>query len=304
MNSWLYGFSSSIWAHSIPLRLQILYDAEMRAVISYLQKLEAVIPPYDAKELCQWYVNTLAQVKFIQKENFYFDTEGDWLHVYVRAPCVYREACIAIAKDEIPLVCFRSLAFQSVLDLAQGKKYKQNIKDFSPETQCRICLGESALPCQVTGIEGITSLAVIKIGDIGPEPLMHTEFSFLDNKDAISDFLMRTGIFYSTAVGQGSEGTEGLFGPFPVAEHPNQFAMAYAFRLKDESLKDTRFKGQAYILLIIFYPRTKENLFIRVNLEKVMKSGVSTLGSLDELNNNFIEHLHKSIEKFLTWKTP
>ncbi|MFX1514539.1 MAG: hypothetical protein ACFFCQ_18375 [Promethearchaeota archaeon] len=59
LNSWLYGFSSSIWSNSLPLRLQILYDAEMRAVISYLRKLNAEIPPCGAKELCEWYVDTI-----------------------------------------------------------------------------------------------------------------------------------------------------------------------------------------------------------------------------------------------------
>ncbi|MHA2370786.1 MAG: response regulator [Candidatus Hodarchaeales archaeon] len=95
-------------------------------------------------------------------------------------------------------------------------------------------------------------------GGKGPEPIISEDLPFAQNAD---ELLMKMGIYYFTALGQGQGHSTGLFGPLPIADVPGYVALAYTFFIDDPSNIDPRADGRSYSLIAFSMPETLSPIF-------------------------------------------
>jgi len=119
------------------------------------------------------------------------------------------------------------------------------------------------------------SLVKFSFGETGPEPELGI------NTDSFSPIIFKKmGIYFMTAITQGNEYTEGLFGPLPVADHPRLLSMIFSYFIDARNIQgeiDPRFKGKIPALIAIIYPRNLESFFInRRQIRTILDNAIKT----------------------------
>lgn len=126
-------------------------------------------------------------------------------------------------------------------------------------------------------------------GGKGPEPIISEDLPFAQNAD---ELLMKMGIYYFTALGQGQAHTTGLFGPLPIADVPGYVALAYVFSIDDPSNEDPRDNGRSYSLIAFSMPETLSPIFSnRSIIASLFEKKLEEITARDEITLSFLVSL-------------
>lgn len=144
------------------------------------------------------------------------------------------------------------------------------------------------------------SLGFVKFGNMGGEYVVGDNQIELDI-DEVEVFYSRMGIFWFTAIGQGHQWISNLFGPLPVLDYYDYVSMAYSFKLKDETLTDTRAKGVDLVLLIFVVHRDLVSRYEkRDSIVKSIEKIIKKVGSIKYLSTAVLNDIRKEIEKLIS----
>ncbi|MHA1911003.1 MAG: PAS domain-containing protein [Candidatus Kariarchaeaceae archaeon] len=137
-----------------------------------------------------------------------------------------------------------------------------------------------------------TFMVVWKMSELGPEVVKSESVPL---KDEETD-LMRLGIYFSTAIGQGDSYTPGLFGPLPVLDSEVYNALVFSKRITDKNLEDPRFKGENFVLVAIIYPIFYEHLFYnRKEISKAFDGLMSSMEDVSDIDEHFLSAIEIKI---------
>ncbi|MFW9915448.1 MAG: response regulator [Candidatus Thorarchaeota archaeon] len=126
-------------------------------------------------------------------------------------------------------------------------------------------------------------------GGKGPEPIISEDLPFAQNAD---ELLMKMGIYYFTALGQGQAHSTGLFGPLPIADIPGYVALAYTFSIDDPSNLDPRANGRSYSLIAFSMPETFSPLFSnRSIIAGLFEKRLDEISTRGEITHSFLVSL-------------
>ncbi|MHA2250299.1 MAG: PAS domain-containing protein [Candidatus Kariarchaeaceae archaeon] len=142
-------------------------------------------------------------------------------------------------------------------------------------------------------------LSVIRFGDLGGELVVSDELDLIGEMHP-NIFFMKMGAYWFTAIGQGHNWSEGLYGPLPVLDILDYDSIAYSFRLQSKKLEDPRLKGEDLLMLMILVHKDKTQYFSKRELiskflsdyfNKFIEVEDLTDETLTELRNEFIPFL-------------
>ena len=122
----------------------------------------------------------------------------------------------------------------------------------------------------------------------GPTPVFN-EFE-MDH-----DLLIKSGIFFYTAIGQGMQLNTGLFGPLPFGEDDSNVALVYGSFVSDSDYP--RLKTQNYVLVVFV---AKSKLVALVDKKRLIDVLIMKLGEIEDfslLSEKEIRAMIKKIRK-------
>ena len=137
----------------------------------------------------------------------------------------------------------------------------------------------------------LSSVAVnlFKMGNIGPE-IVYSEDIPSNSKS--SDLLTKMGVFYITALGQGHDFHQGLFGPLPVPDNDTHFSFAFSFLISDSSNLDKRNRGKSFCILTLSFPKSLEKFFLtRKEIESGLDQYMQTFKRLEQIKRSHLQEL-------------
>ncbi|MFW9916184.1 MAG: PAS domain S-box protein [Candidatus Thorarchaeota archaeon] len=140
-----------------------------------------------------------------------------------------------------------------------------------------------------TFAENYIRITLFKMGARGPEPIIS------EVQEDQQSSLIRLGVFYAAALGQGSSAHLGLFGPlpFPLSDH---IGLAYSFLMHDPLSEDPRGQGQSYCFFVFSMPEGLERLFInRVAVGAFIKKELAKIANIQEIDLRFLETLKQQL---------
>ncbi|MHA2296297.1 MAG: hypothetical protein ACXADA_09760 [Candidatus Hodarchaeales archaeon] len=144
----------------------------------------------------------------------------------------------------------------------------------------------------------LSSMAVFMQSPTGPVPVYENgEKPQLPTKS--EQDMLKLGIFYSVAVGQGNCHSRGLFGPLPVLDSKFR-CLLFANNVKDPEQKDPRMNGKSYLVTCFFYHMALDSNISKKReiLEQIFLNYFQSHGYVDEVIDNLI-HLKKNLTCFL-----
>ncbi|MHA2495032.1 MAG: response regulator [Candidatus Hodarchaeales archaeon] len=136
-----------------------------------------------------------------------------------------------------------------------------------------------------------------KLAKSGPEVVSAQEggIPVKDELDMMG-WHLKAGLVFLTALGQGDEYHQGLFGPFPVPASKEHSALVYAKILADKDADDPRMPGRSYTVLGLFYPRVFESLIpTRDFLEDMVTNFLDGINDLSELDEKKLDMLKEQV---------
>ena len=117
---------------------------------------------------------------------------------------------------------------------------------------------------------------LFKNGQIGPEPVYFENLPDKLNMTSQKVILTELGLYLSLVISQGKGmDKEGLFGPLPWYQLPENELFLFSFLLKDPKIEDERKKENLLCFLAIFFPRKEEAIInsrieIETSLEELL----------------------------------
>ena len=108
----------------------------------------------------------------------------------------------------------------------------------------------------------------------------------------------KLGTFLSISVALGSEYYTGLYGPLPVAGHPQHETLVYAELLNDSSSPDSRFSGKNYVIFSFVYHKkmAEEILKLRNKIEEIFRNYFSIAKDIEKVNANLLNEIENDIK--------
>jgi hypothetical protein len=112
-------------------------------------------------------------------------------------------------------------------------------------------------------------------------------------------FITKLGLFYFTAIGQGGDYHQGLYGPLPVPNDKEHVSFVFSALVADEAQLDVRAEGQSYVLVCLLCQKTLVPKFIdRPLIEAAFGDLFATLEDISDINLNresFVNNLKLSL---------
>lgn len=133
--------------------------------------------------------------------------------------------------------------------------------------------------------------------------LIYSGLETLAIVDEVSEFLgedsdqyiAKLGLFYFTAIGQGGDYHQGLYGPLPVPNDKEHVSFVFAALVTDEAQLDKRAGGQSYTLVCLMCPRSQVPKYIdRPAIEANLDEMITSLKDVSEIkfqHESFISNL-------------
>jgi len=136
--------------------------------------------------------------------------------------------------------------------------------------------------------KAFTNIVIFKMNPEGPDPIISE--NVLDH-----DLLVRSGIFFYTAIGQGMQLNTGLFGPLPFGDDETDVALVYGTFVKDS--KYARLEGQNYILIVFIAKSHLVNLINKKRLIDILIEKIDKIEDFSSLIKEDLQVLIKEIRK-------
>lgn len=113
------------------------------------------------------------------------------------------------------------------------------------------------------------------------------EISRIFSKDQ-DQFILRLGLFYFTAIGQGGDYHHGFFGPLPIPGSKDWVSFVFATTVSDKSQQDSRANGKSYILTCLACERAKlPKCMDRPSIENALKELFASIRDVKEVDFSF-----------------
>ena len=144
------------------------------------------------------------------------------------------------------------------------------------------------IPAYCSWDQAFENTIIYKMTSVGPTPVF-TEFE-MDH-----DLLVKSGIFFYTAIGQGMQLNTGLFGPLPFGEDDSNVALVYGSFVSDSDYP--RLKTQNYVLVVFV---AKSKLVALVDKKRLIDVLIIKLGEIEDfsmLSEKDIRAMIKKIRK-------
>lgn len=139
-------------------------------------------------------------------------------------------------------------------------------------------------------ISNETYITIYKQSEIGPEIFVTDELRFSKTNKVVLE--TKLGVFFMTAVGQGSNSNEGLFGPLPFPDSPEYVSIIYACFINDPENVDPRAKGKTYCILVLTFPKTFEPYYAnRHFLTQIFENFTNQFEKLQDITNKSLGEL-------------
>ena len=137
---------------------------------------------------------------------------------------------------------------------------------------------------------------------IGPSVLLSINdeiFKSYKNIPKDNEFVItKVGLYLMTAIAQGLNQSEGLFGPLPVPEFPEINAVLYALHLNDKTQDDPRTNKKRYTIVTILYPKKYERIFLN---RKRIRSTILDYFQIDDISEITIEDMSVMFNEILNF---
>ncbi|MHA2362518.1 MAG: response regulator [Candidatus Hodarchaeales archaeon] len=137
---------------------------------------------------------------------------------------------------------------------------------------------------------------VFKVGNFGPEVVLAEEGPFEE------EVLHKMAIFYSVSLGQGDNEHQGLFGPLPIPDRPEDeesnkyLSLIYSFSVNDPSNLDPRAKGRSFSFLSVTMPESLIEIYSnRKALSEKLESIVNEIDSIEQVNHDFLKKIKEQV---------
>ncbi|MHA2498234.1 MAG: tetratricopeptide repeat protein [Candidatus Hodarchaeales archaeon] len=132
----------------------------------------------------------------------------------------------------------------------------------------------------------------IKFTERGPAVFCSHKIPFQDQQGR--SILSKAGIFYTTAVGQGTAHHQGFYGPLPLTE--NYSCLIYACHLSDATMHDPRLSGKTYCLICLGYPNEFSRFFVnRATLSATFEEQIREVNDVSEIGQSFLDRLRRDL---------
>ncbi len=126
---------------------------------------------------------------------------------------------------------------------------------------------------------------IYKMTKAGPAPIF-------SECDMDSDLLIKSGIFFYTAIGQGMQLNTGLFGPLPFGDDKSNVALIYGTFVKDSDYP--RLKGENYILVVFV---VKSKLVALIDKKRLIDILIVKINEIEDFSNLNEEDLREMIQE-------
>ncbi len=94
------------------------------------------------------------------------------------------------------------------------------------------------------------------------------------------NLLLKSGIYFYTAIGQGIYYRTGLFGPLPFGGIQGEVAFIYSSLIDDSSVEDSRMKGKNYILICFIAKEIDVDLIDRNKFSEIISNQINKIKDL------------------------
>lgn len=97
-------------------------------------------------------------------------------------------------------------------------------------------------------------------------------------------FIMRLGLFYFTALGQGGNYHQGFYGPLPVPNEKEHVSFVFSSIVSDQAQLDPRAGGQSYVLVCLVCHKSQVPKYMdRPAIEADFESKFAMIGDISEI---------------------
>ncbi|MFQ5980387.1 MAG: hypothetical protein ACE5OZ_19805 [Candidatus Heimdallarchaeota archaeon] len=146
---------------------------------------------------------------------------------------------------------------------------------FSDVDRSREAFSQEDLHTAILVYSGIEGIALID------------EISSIFSKDH-GQFILKLGLFYFTAIGQGGDYHHGFFGPLPIPGSKDYVSFVFATTVLDKSQQDSRANGKSYILTCLACERSKlPKCLDRPSIEKALEGLFASIRDVKEVDSSF-----------------
>lgn len=114
-------------------------------------------------------------------------------------------------------------------------------------------------------------------------------------KDA-DQFILKLGLVYFTAIGQGIEYHHGFFGPLPIPGDKDFLSFVFTTTVPDRGQEDDRTNGESYILSCLICPKLQVPKFIdRLAIESAFQKLFTVVSDVREIDSSIARALKTAL---------
>ena len=140
-------------------------------------------------------------------------------------------------------------------------------------------------------------MSCLKLAESGMEVAVTEKLPFLDSREEEEKLLYYSGSIYSSAIGQGGNLHQGLYGPLPLPGTSKILAIIYSFLIADPTYSDPRSEGETYALFVLFVPENLAHIFSnRKQISKVFEEFLDNISSIQQIS---LENMYEIKKKIL-----
>lgn len=140
-------------------------------------------------------------------------------------------------------------------------------------------------------------ITLFKMGAKGPEPVITEQLPFANGSE--DEILIRIGLHYVMALGQGNVTNTGLFGPLPMPRIQGYLGLAYSFLIADASDKDPRTEGRTFSFIVLSIPEALIHIFSnRAAIQEIFEKELHYIATIQDIDLSMLKMLKQRILGF------
>lgn len=145
-------------------------------------------------------------------------------------------------------------------------------------------------------ISNETYITLFRQSKIGPEIYLSDDLKFSKTDKNILE--AKVGVYFTTAIGQGGNVNQGLFGPLPFPDSSEYISLIYTCFMKDSQNKDPRSNGSSYCLFVVTFPNKFQPYYSnRSYLTQIFSDFQGRFESIQKIDKNHLSELKLNLIK-------
>ena len=199
----------------------------------------------------------------------------------------------SLFEYELNLIPKRGEPFPVKINITElsGKKFLVVIHDVRTEQKNELLMEEF-----IKILSEQTYITLFRQSKIGPEIYLTDNLGFSKTEKNVLE--TKVGVYFTTAIGQGGSGNEGLYGPLPFPDNPEYESLIYSCFMEDKENKDPRSHGNSYCLFVVTFPKKFVPYFANRNyLTRIFSEFQKKHNSVQEIKKSYLEELKSDLIK-------